>query len=201
MKASQRKPLLPWLHRKRYYIPLYAASALVIVGLLSLPFLPQAQSVAQDITAKNTVLATIAPPSFKPPNIDIPSTGSWLVIPKAGIKLPIIEGNDLSVLNKQVGVWHQTGDLDHNFVIAGHRLQYRRSVNQSLYHLDRLTAGDSGVYVVRYGIPHEYRVQETKIVSKYSVEILDPTSEPQLTMYTCNDFFNQRRLTVVATPI
>lgn len=199
--VAKPKPRLPWLHKKRYYIPLYVIALTAIVMLLALPLLPQIQSIAQDITKNNSTLAAVAPPTFKPPDVDVPTDGSWLIIPKAGVKLPIVEGQDLSVLNKQVGVWHQTGTTKNNYVIAGHRLQYHRTVNQSLYHLDRMIVGDAGIYVVLNGKPQRYKVVETKVVDKYSIQILDPTVKPRLTIYTCNDFFNQRRLTVIAVPI
>jgi len=196
-----RQPRLPWLHKRRYYIPLLIIAIAGMLISLSLPFLPQVQSVAQDTTTQHPALAKVVPPSFRPPDVDLPTTGSWLVIPEAGIKLPIIEGADLSVLNKEVGVWHQTGTVANNYVIAGHRLQYHRTVNQSLYHLDRLKVGDTGIYVILNGKRYQYKVEESKVVDKYSVEILDPTAEPRLTIYTCNDFFNERRLTIVATPL
>jgi LPXTG-site transpeptidase (sortase) family protein len=200
-RQPARVPKLPFLHKKRYYLPLLSLSIATIIVLLSLPFLPQAQSAAQNYTKQHPAIAKIAPATFKPPNLAVPTSGNWLVIPAASIKLPINEGSSINILVKDIGVWHETGAITGNYVIAGHKLQYYRTVNQSLYHLNLLKAGDNGIYVVLNGIDHQYQVIATKIVSPTDVAILDTTLSPQLTIYTCNDFFNHSRFVVTAVPV
>ncbi len=198
---APRHPKLPFLHKKRYYIPLLALAITAILFLLALPLLPQAQSAAQNYTTNHPAVAKLVPKSFQPPDLGVPITGNWLVIPKASIKLPIVEGASIDVLIKEVGVWHQTGDIGHNYVIAGHRLQYYRTVNQSLYHLNLLQVSDEGIYVVTNGVQHAYKVTSSQVIDRHDVAILKPSTTPMLTIYTCNDFFNRSRLTVTAMPI
>lgn len=192
---------LPFLHKKRFAIPLLLLAALSISGLLLLPNLPQVQSTAQSITKNHPMLAKIVPPSFKPPDTNLPTTGNWLVIPAIDIKMAIIEGPNIDVLIKQVGVWHQTGEQTGNYSLAGHRLQYFRSVNQSLYHLDELHASDSGIFIVTNGVARQYKVTNKRVVNPTNIAILDPTPTSQLTIYTCNDFNNNSRLVVTAIPL
>jgi LPXTG-site transpeptidase (sortase) family protein len=192
---------IPALHTKKVAVPLLVVAILGIIGLVLLPFLPQVQSVAQGYTRQHPLAAKFALPYFKPPDLGVPTTGNWLVIPSANLKMEIIEGPGLEVLNNQIGVWHQTGALADNYVLAGHRLQYFRSVNQSLYHLDILQPGDTNIFVVINGAPHQYRVTTSTIVLPTDVAILDKTTEPRLTIYTCNDFNNHSRLVVTAVPI
>lgn len=189
------------LRKRSVFIPLYAVIAGAILYLLVLPFFPQVQSTGQAFIAENPKLSSVVPKSLRPLDYSLPATGNWLIIPKANIKMPIVEGATLDVLNSNVGVWHQTGPADDNFVLAGHRLQYGRTVNQSLYNLDKLEQGDVAVFVVLDGKAVEYKVTERKIVPPTSVEILNPSSKKQMTIYTCQDFFNQRRFVIVAEPL
>lgn len=193
--------LSPLLRKKRIAIPILVVLFIIIAILATLPFMPQIQTATQDYTAKNPAIARITPQYFKRPQLDVPSTGSWLVIPGAGIKMEILEGDSIKVLNKNVGVWHQTGTQNDNYVLAGHRLQYFRSVNQTLYNLDKLRTGYTGIFVVVNGVKTEYKVINTKTVTPDTVTILDPTTTSQLTIYTCNDFNNERRFVVTAVPI
>jgi LPXTG-site transpeptidase (sortase) family protein len=195
-----KKKVYEYLRKKYVYIPLLIIVGVCVLLLLLSPFIPQLQSTAQHITKKHPFLAKILPSALRPPNLSVPSTGNWLIIPSASIKMPIVEGPSINVLVKYVGVWHETGTLNNNYVIAGHKLQYFRSVNQSLYTLDTLKTGDNGVIVDINGTAHDYTVEQTGIVAPTDTAILNQTSSPQLTIYTCNDFFNHARFVVIAKP-
>jgi LPXTG-site transpeptidase (sortase) family protein len=196
-----KKTIYPFLRKKRVYITLLVIVGVIVLGLIASPFVPQLQSSAQDFTQKHPAIAKLVPTALKPPNLALPNSGNWLVIPSAEIKMPIVEGNSINVLVKYVGVWHETGSISNNYVIAGHKLQYFRSVNQSLYHLNTLKIGDSGVYVVLNGVAHQYSVIQANVVLPTDVAILNPTNSPQLTIYTCNDFFNHARFVIEAKPV
>jgi LPXTG-site transpeptidase (sortase) family protein len=195
-----KKLIYEYLRKKYVYIPLLAVVVVCIILLLLSPFIPQLQSTAQHITKKHTFLAKIVPSALKPPNLSVPASGNWLIIPSVAIKMPIVEGPSIDVLVKYVGVWHETGSLNNNYVIAGHKLQYFRSVNQSLYTLNKLKVGDNDVIVDINGAAHDYKVTQTGIVPPTDTAILNQTSSPQLTIYTCNDFFNHARFVVTAKP-
>jgi LPXTG-site transpeptidase (sortase) family protein len=196
-----QRQLYGLLRKKRVNIPLLTLIGLIVVLLFASPFIPQVQSTAQTITKEHPDLAKIAPAALRPPNLSIPTSGNWLIIPSASIKLPIVEGSSINVLINNVGVWHETGNINHNYVIAGHKLQYFRSVNQSLYHLNTLQVGDSGVIVDLGGVVHEYTVTTAEVVSPTDTAILDPSTKPELTIYTCNDFLNHARFVIIAQPV
>jgi LPXTG-site transpeptidase (sortase) family protein len=200
MKNIKQK-LFAQLRKKIIYIPLLCLIGFVVISLFASPFIPEAQSTAQAITKAHPALANIVPPALRPPNLSYPTSGNWLIIPSAEIKMPIIEGPSITVLVKYVGVWHETGSITNNYVIAGHKLQYFRSVNQSLYHLNTLRAGDKGIVVDLNGVIHNYQVFSTAIVPPTDVAILNPSSLPELTIYTCNDFLNHARFVLVAKPV
>jgi LPXTG-site transpeptidase (sortase) family protein len=183
------------------YIPLLSLVTAIVLLLLLSPLIPQFQSTAQQISKKHPAISRILPKPLQYPNLSFPASGNWLIIPSATIKMPVVEGPTINVLVKYVGVWHETGSVANNYVIAGHKLQYFRSVNQSLYHLNTLKANDVGVYLDFNGQLHEYKVTETEIVPPADTAILKPASSPQLTIYTCNDFFNHARFVVIAKPI
>jgi LPXTG-site transpeptidase (sortase) family protein len=189
------------LHKKSVAIPLLIVAVVAIIVLLLLPSLPQLQSAAQSYTKQHPAVARLVPKSFKPPDLSVPTTGNWLVIPEASLKMPINEGASIAVLDKDIGVWHETGTLQHNYVLAGHRLQYFRSVNQSLYHLNLLQPGNIGIFLVINGVDHQYKVETSMIVAPTDVAILQQTAKPLLTIYTCNDFENHSRLVMTAVPI
>lgn len=189
------------LHKKKVYIPLLIISFVIIAGLVTIPSLPALQSTAQEYTKSHPTVAKVVPQYFKQPDLGIPAEGNWLVIPGASLKMAINEGDSIKVLNNNKGVWHQTGTTDNNYVLAGHRKQFFRSINESLYHLDRLKVGYTGLYLVIDGKQTQYKVISTKIVPLTDVSILNPSDSAQLTIYTCNDFNNQRRLVVTAVPI
>lgn len=129
-----------------------------------------------------------------------PGPGNWLLIPSIGVKTPIVEGADLGVLDRQDGVWHQTGDVAKgNFVIAGHRFKYLPPNQTTLYLLDRLKTGER--IVVWYGgHRYAYAAAEQKTVGRDATQILNPTTNPQLTLYTCTDLAATKRLVVIAYP-
>jgi LPXTG-site transpeptidase (sortase) family protein len=196
-----KKRTYSWLRKKKVYIPLLTLVSLIVALLLLSPFIPQAQSTAQQISKKHPAISKLLPSALRYPNLSLPTSGNWLVIPSASIKMPIVEGSSINVLVKYVGVWHESGTIANNYVIAGHKLQYFRSVNQSLYHLNTLKANDTGVYLDFNGNIHEYKVSETEIVPPTDTAILNSTTSPHLTIYTCNDFLNHARFVVIAKPI
>jgi LPXTG-site transpeptidase (sortase) family protein len=196
-----KKNTYAFLRKKSVYIPSLVIVLLIITLLFLSPFIPQLQSTAQQFTKDHPAIASIVPAPLKYPNLSFPTNGNWLIIPSAEIKMPIVEGPSINVLVKYVGVWHETGTIENNYVIAGHKLQYFRSVNQSLYHLNTLVTGNKGVYLDFSGKIYDYQVTNTQIVTPQDVAILDKSTVPMLTIYTCNDFFNHHRFVVTAKPI
>lgn len=64
--------------------------------------------------------------------------------------------------------------------------------------LDKLTRGDQVYVLMASGDFVKYEVFEIFEVWPSQVEILNPSSEPRLTIYTCKGVFNEKRLVVIA---
>lgn len=126
-----------------------------------------------------------------------------LVIAKIGVDVPIVEGLDKRALN--YGAWHlpdsaQPADLG-NMVISGHRFKYLPPNNTTFYNLDKLAEGDK-LAIIWDKDTYYYKVTERKIVTPEQIEIVAPTADRRLTIYTCHPLWSQReRLVVVAKPI
>ena len=106
-----------------------------------------------------------------------------LRVPRIDLEVPVLEGTDDLALNRGVG--HIAGTPrpgePGNVGIAGHRDGFFRGLKD-------VTAGD--VIEVETLSQHlRYRIQSLTIVSPQSVEVLEPTSEPALTLVTCYPFY------------
>lgn len=123
-----------------------------------------------------------------------------VIIPKIGVDTTILEGPSLSILNKKEGVWHQRGRIaGDNFVISGHRFKYLPPNTSTFYNLGEVVAGDL-VYIDWYGKRLSYTVVETKRIHQDQNEILEPSKDSKLTIYTCYDKKQTERIVVIATP-
>lgn len=122
-----------------------------------------------------------------------------LVIPKIGVNLPIVEGqNEDRALNR--GAWripNSSNPLEGgNTVLSAHRFRYRPPSNLTLYLLDKVKAGDLMI-VYWQGKEYDYRVSQTKIVPRENTDIAEPTQTAQLTVFTCHPLFSTAQRLVV----
>lgn len=122
-----------------------------------------------------------------------------LVIPKIGVNLPIVEGQESdSALWK--GAWRVTNSSTPreggNTVLSAHRFRYRPPSNLTLYLLDKVQAGDIMI-VYWQGKEYDYRVSKTKIVPRENTDIAEPTLTAQLTVFTCHPLFSTKERLVV----
>ena len=125
-----------------------------------------------------------------------------LVIPSIGIDEPIKESSNIGIISEG-GTWRRPntanpGDVN-NTVIVGHR--WYGPDASTFYHLDKVAIGDR---LAAYWEGEEilYEVTETKIVDASEVSIESPTSEEQLTIYTCDPLWTAvNRLVVIAKPV
>jgi LPXTG-site transpeptidase (sortase) family protein len=123
-----------------------------------------------------------------------------LIIPKIGVDAKILEGPSLAILNKEEGVWHQTGGQNSNLVLAGHRFKYLPPNTTTFYNLNKLTNGDT-VVLDWLGHRSVYTVTEVKTVPATAVQVIAPSSTAELTLYTCDDKKQTRRVVVTAKPL
>jgi sortase A len=112
---------------------------------------------------------------------------------------PVFEGKTQATLSK--GLWRRphgsTPAKENNTVIVGHRLTYTNP-RGSLYHLDKVRAGDS-IGVTWDNKKYLYTVVEIKVVKADETAVEAPTDTPRLTIYTCTPLWLPKdRLVVVA---
>ncbi|HMT55527.1 MAG TPA: sortase, partial [Candidatus Saccharibacteria bacterium] len=124
-----------------------------------------------------------------------------IVIPSIQLNEPIIESDSISAI-KDGGTWRRPRSSepakDGNTVIVGHR--YYGSNVSTFYHLDKVLPGQK-LAIYWEGVEHVYEVTETKTVEASQVEIEAPTTEEQVTLYTCTPIWTaKQRLVVIAKP-
>lgn len=131
-------------------------------------------------------------------NVQFPAENR-IVIPKIALDSEIFSGGP-NALNK--GPWQRpntsTPLAGGNTVIAGHRYSYGIDGKWIFYHLDKLELGDRiGVYW--QGKEYVYVVNQSKVVEATAVYIEGPTTNDQLTLYTCTPLWTaEKRLVVTA---
>lgn len=126
------------------------------------------------------------------------SNTNRLIIPKIGVSANILEGPNLTVLDHQDGVWHQTGTLQSgNFVLAGHRWKYLPPNSTTFYSLNQLSVNDT-IIIDWYRTRYIYQVDKIETVNASDVAVLAQTTTPKLTIYTCNDISETKRTVVTA---
>jgi sortase A len=106
-----------------------------------------------------------------------------LEIPVAGVSVMLLEGTDDTTLDRGVGRIEGTARPGEpgNLGIAGHRDGFFRG-------LRRLSIGDEIQLSSLAGLAR-YRVTDLRVVSPRAVDVLEPTSEPSLTLVTCHPFY------------
>lgn len=118
------------------------------------------------------------------------ATGNRLEIPKMGVAARIHEG-DSETLNK--GVWllprTSTPDQGGNTVITAHRWLYRPPDPRTFYLIDQLEPND--LFTIHWQAKtYIYEVYEVKLVRPEQTEILYPTKDPIVTLFTCAPLFS-----------
>jgi sortase A len=127
---------------------------------------------------------TAPPPS---PKNSPPVTTAGLVgrikIPRLGLSVIVIEGTSKTTLQRAVG--HISGTArpgqPGNIGIAGHRDTFFRP-------LRNIQQNDIITLTTLLG-EYRYRVVFTKVVSRYDIEVLDPSGHEILTLVTCYPFY------------
>lgn len=175
---------------RRSVVAVASMAATAAAFLLLYPMYPQIQySVATLTPAANAVNAVAETPV---------SNGNELRIPKIGVRTAILESDSLEILNKKEGVWHQSGTLGvDNFVLAGHRWKYLPPNTATFYNLNKLVEGDT-IVIDWFKKRYLFTVRQTLTVSQDRTDLIQPTSQPRITLYTCNDKEETQRVVVIA---
>ena len=184
------------LWRRGWLAPLRFGLLGVALASLALIIYPLYPGVAYQIERQvNTTVNHTQALAALPPQV---SATNRVIIPKLGVDTNILEGPNLDILNREDGVWHQTGTLQSgNFVMAGHRFKYLPPNTSTLYNLAQLTAGDT-IIVDWYRTRYIYVVDSQETVKATQVSILNQTGGPRLTIYTCTNSAQTKRTVVHA---
>lgn len=118
---------------------------------------------------------------------------------KVHVSAPIVEGVTDTDLKMGVG-HHLTTPLPGeggNIVLSGHRWRLGNNPNFTVFeNIDKLQNGDK--ITVHYGgRDFVYEVFDSVVVNDDAVEILDQTTEPLLTIYTCTPKYTALKRLVV----
>jgi LPXTG-site transpeptidase (sortase) family protein len=146
-----------------------------------------------------TALAPIVQPPSTPEHIytdkrqqTIEIKENRLYIPKISVDVAIHEGTSHAVLEK--GAWHrkpENGNPENggNFVLSAHRFELGFTPQQTrarspFYHVDKLQGGDK-IYVDYNQKRYTYEVIKKYKVDRNAVQIEAPSTEPKMTLYSC----------------
>lgn len=189
------------LSKKKIYVLLLSLVVLITTVLLILPILPSLpfllnkpdNKIEYDIPTSYAISVSDNP---KP----IPS-GHRLVIPKIGVDTPIVDGNNIDILNSVEGVWREiksrSPETPGNMTLAGHRFQYLPPNSTTFYNLDKLEEGDN-IIVFWDSKTYIYKIFKTFEVTPDHVEILnDSDIEHEITLYTCTPVYTSTDRLVV----
>jgi LPXTG-site transpeptidase (sortase) family protein len=120
-----------------------------------------------------------------PRTVAAPKAGTWLArleAPTVQMKATVLEGSDDRTLDRGAGHIEDTPlpGQPGNIGIAGHRDTIFRP-------LKRIQVGDPLRLTTSDRVYH-FRITSTTIVGPKDVHVLDPTTEPTLTLVTCYPF-------------
>jgi LPXTG-site transpeptidase (sortase) family protein len=125
-----------------------------------------------------------------------------LIIPSMLLDKTIVEGPvSNQIMNLRKGVWRwpasSTPDKGSNTVFLGHRFTYYNP-RGVFYYLDKVKVGQT-IGVIWNKQRYQYRVSDIKEVQPTATEILKPTKDSRLTIFTCTPLWlPKHRLVVIA---
>jgi len=188
---------------KRWRRPrVYVGLLLILLGLSTLlyPFLPSLLYALKKPTATLPyALSAEETQLIKDTFGELPVIGTRavpddnrLIIPSIGVDVKILEGTSERVLD-QGGVWHipNTGNplSGSNIVLSGHRWKYLPPSGISLYLLDKVKDNEP-IFLTWNGQSYTFRVRSREVVTPDRTDIAKPTTNTQLTIYTCTPLFS-----------
>ena len=146
------------------------SALLALATLLVLPYAPSraaAATHALSVASKSDALVFVG----------------RISIPRLKVSTTIYKGVTDLQFDRGVGYWPGTGILGGkgNVVLGGHRTSNPRP----FYNIEKMKVGDL-ITVSRPGKSFRYRVQKVMVVKPTALWIVDPTSRPTLTLFTCH---------------
>lgn len=121
-----------------------------------------------------------------------------ILISKVGIDLPVLPTEVID------GSW-EVSDEGASYLLGsgipgreGNVIIYSHNKNHLFGPIRWLGEDDEIRLINKKGDEFIYRIKETKTVSPETIEVLSPTEEATLTLYTCAGFLDRERFVVVA---
>jgi sortase A len=167
--------------------------------IITLPFVPGVFfHIQQHRGIQHQLQQAIVTPGASSPSV----SGNRLIVPAMLLNAPINDGAQYASLAK--GLWRvsssSTPAQGSNTVIIGHRFTYTNPEGV-FYNLDKIHVGDE-IGVFWQGKRYLYTVAKTLVVPPNDIAVQAPTSQRELTLYTCTPLWlPKNRLVVVATEV
>lgn len=143
-------------------------------------------------------LAPAVPPPSQPESMYAGTTeqpietNNRLYIPEISADVAINEGTAAAL---EKGAWHRkpengNPEVGGNFVLSAHRFELGLTPQQTrakspFYHINKLQAGDK-IFVDYNQERYTYEVVKKYKVDRNAVQIEAPSTEPKLTLYSCD---------------
>jgi len=175
---------------------LFVAIVLVDLYIIIMPFIPGVIFHIQQHGTEKILRQTL----LRPGSTAQDTKDDRLIIPAMLLNTPINEGSENLALSR--GLWRiptsSTPDKGGNTVIIGHRFTYTNPEGV-FYNLNKVQVGDE-IGIFWQGKRYLYAVIKTEVVPPTDVAIQRPTTDAQVTLYTCTPLWiPKNRLVVVAT--
>jgi len=125
--------------------------------------------------------------------------GNRVIAAKIGVDAPIIESNSEDYALAR-GVWRlpqtSTPPAGGNTVLTGHRFKYLPPSNLTFFLLDKLEKDDI-ISVVWQEKNYYYKVADKRIVGASDPNILAPSEQAILTLFTCDPIWSEKNRLVI----
>lgn len=123
-----------------------------------------------------------------------------IIIPKISVDLPIVSSH----IKK--GEWETTTDGISYLGVSpipgdvGNSILYGHNFDYLFGKLPHLTPGDIIEIEYEDHSKKEFIIRYTQVVTPKQVDIIKPTTDRRITLYTCTGFLDSKRFVVVAIP-
>lgn len=168
-----------------YLVTLFFCVALLGLGYVAVIIFSPMVVLESEKKAVQEIIKTASPSQFS----------NRVYIEKIGVNVSLEnvgQNQDLALLKGAAHRLPENGDpiQGGNFVVIAHRFSMGLTPQQTrekspFFHIDRVVVGDT-IHVDYQGKRYAYEVVEKKRVSPTAVEIEQRTTDPRLTLYTCD---------------
>lgn len=173
--------LAPGILRAAHFVFLFAG--ILMLGFAGYAVLDQYWYQRAEISRFEAVRALPKPPAMVAPPIVEGGVIGELEVPRLKLKAMVVQGDSEQLLRRAVGHLPETalpGEVG-NVALAGHRDGIFRPLRNVL-------PGDS-IILRTADREFQYQVEWTAVVPPNAVRVIEPTSEPALTLVTCFPFY------------